>query len=169
MADQKHSMWRRVVSCALTNSVDRKTGMLLPGAEKPLEESAVRYITRREGLSEDDARRLYAQCRTAAAGKKRADGATPLWVPLLMITGVLAGIINGINFIATGFNPFFLLFLLLGVSIYRTGAKTLKAAAPERKAAVIWQESLHGSLNSSMDDALLRMEAVFTDASVQKK
>ena len=165
----KQCIWKKVVSCALTNSIDRRSGTFLPDIEKQLEESTVRFIIRHEGMYDGDAHRLYDECRVRAAAQRRADGATPFWVPLLMITGILTVIVNGISFFAAHFNPFFLLFILIGFSIYRTGAAFLAATAPERKAASIWQEYLCSGMNTPMDDTLLQMEAIFADPSARKK
>ena len=153
---EKTTKWRRVTDCALSNSIHRRgrSAERIPEAETA---SILDYLRTQGGLTQEDAREVYAQGVERAGKQRRPDGSVPVWVILAFVIGSLGVTMNVINIFLVGFSLVFVLFLLVAGGMVSSAIDCLIETDPQRKAAYVWNRACRNGSEAELAEALRQM------------
>lgn len=154
--------WQDAVDCAISECVDYKArpAKVRIAEEGKLKAAVIGYLCQQDKNTET-ANQIYADAINRAVSKKRPDSQAPISAVLFSCIGWIAAIVNVISFFAAGFNLFFILFLLLSLSVARYGDAQLKKAQLSKKAMEQWTARSEKGDSQELIVALTEMEKIF--------
>ena len=148
----KCDILKRVVDCAISNSINYKT-KTLECDEKTLKSAIFSYAVSECGCK-DEIEGIYRTSLESMKKRNRAINVIPVWVPLIFVLGFALLAMEIITIISLGFNVVFAFFLVLAWSLIGTGVSYLRTTSSARKATKMWRKCVSEGNADKMIDAL---------------
>jgi ribosomal protein L18E len=167
MSVKKNAVWRYVIECAITGSIDYSlaTPKIAFCDEKVLEKCLVQFISQKESCTQEVARKIYRDCVVKALNQEKPGEKYVNLARIGSAIGVVALVVLLSGVVASLFSLVHLGFALLALSFSRGCNEYIRVAELKKKATAIWKDMLQESSEKNVCRAVEQMEQIF----LQKK